>query len=99
MLRLPLTRAAMQRLLRFWTWCRGLSRDFGSQHGVARQDKICPLCRDGVGDELHLVIECRALQDLQIAFAPIFEGVATMQPDAAVHVAAKSAAAFTLLRC
>ena len=78
-LRLPLTRAAMQRLLRFRTGCHGLPRDLGSQQGVARRDRICPLCRAGVGDEMHLVFECTALQDLRNAFAPIFEGAATMQ--------------------
>ena len=42
------------------------------------------MCRYGganflLGDEMHLVFECTALQDLRNAFAPIFEGAATMQ--------------------
>ena len=79
MLKLPLTATSMQRILRFRTGCHGLPRDIGSQQGVPRQDRICQLCGSGVGDEMHLVFECEALQDLRVSFAPLFQRAATMQ--------------------
>ena len=33
----------------------------------------CPSCGGGLEDEMHLVFECTALQDLQVSFAPLFQ--------------------------
>ena len=35
---------------------------------------ILVLCQQGVGDELHLVFECAALQDLRVQMPMIFMG-------------------------
>ena len=74
-LQLPLTQGSMQRLLRFRTGCHGLPRDVGGHQGVPRHQRICPLCAGGLGDEMHLVFECTALQDLRVSFAPSFSGL------------------------
>ena len=52
-LTLPLTHAAMQRLLRFRTGCHGLPKDIGSQSDVPRHQRVCQLCGTGFGDEMH----------------------------------------------
>ena len=78
-LQLPLTQKSMQRLLRFRTGCHGLPRDVGGHQGVPRRQRICPLCAGGLGDEMHLVFECTALQDLRVSFAPLFRRATTMQ--------------------
>ena len=85
-LQLPLTQGSMQRLLRFRTGCHGLPRDVGGHSGVPRHQRICPLCAGGLGDEMHLVFECTALQDLRVTFAALFQRATTMkqfmwQPD------------------
>ena len=66
-LTLPLTHAAMQRLLRFRTGCHGLPKDIGSQSGVPRHQRVCQLCGTGFGDELHLVFV--SVQQWQICVA------------------------------
>ena len=85
-LQLPLTQGSMQRLLRFQTGCHGLPRDVGGHRGVPRHQRICPLCAGGLGDEMHLVFECAALQDLRVSFAALFQRATTTkqfmwQPD------------------
>ena len=69
----------MQRLLRFRTGCHGLPRDVGGHQGVPRHQRICPLCAGGLGDEMQLVFEYPALQDLRVSFAPLFQRATTMQ--------------------
>ena len=78
-LTLPLTHAAMQRLLRFRTGCHGLPKDIGSQSGVPRHQRVCQLCGTGFGDEMHLVFECAAMADLRGQFPDIFQPYQTMQ--------------------
>ena len=78
-LTLPLTHAAMQRLLRFRTGCHGLPEDIGSQSGVPRHQRVCQLCGTGFGDEVHLVFECAAMADLRGQFPDIFQPHQTMQ--------------------
>ena len=72
-LTLPLTHAAMQRLLRFRTGCHGLPKDIGSQSGVPRHQRVCQLCGSGFSDEMHLVFECTGLADLRGQFPDIFK--------------------------
>lgn len=79
LLLLPITHAAMKRVLRFRTGCHGLPRDLGAQQNVPRRERLCRLCGDGLGDEMHVVFECAALRDLRAQFAPIFDGPRTMQ--------------------
>ena len=37
------------------------------------------MCAGGLRDEMHLVFECTALQDLRMSFAPLFQRATTMQ--------------------
>ena len=76
-LRLPYR--VVNRFLRFRTGCHGLPSDVGAHQGVPRERRFCTLCRQGVGDELHLVFECAALQDLRAQMPGIFLGVTTMR--------------------
>ena len=78
-LTLPLTHAAMQQFLRFRTGCHGLPKNFGSQSGVPRHQRVCQLCGTGFGDEMHLVFECAAMADLRGQFPDIFQPYQTMQ--------------------
>ena len=59
--------------------CHGLPSDVGAHQGVPRERRFCTLCQQGVGDELHLVFECAALQDLRLQMPMIFMGVTTMR--------------------
>ena len=76
-LRLPYR--VVSRFLRFRTGCHGLPSDVGAHQGVPRERRFCTLCQQGVGDELHLVFECAALQDLRVQMPMIFMGVTTMR--------------------
>ena len=81
-LTLPLTHAAMQRLLRFRTECHGLPKDIGSHRlsiHVPRHQRVCQLCGTGFGDEMHLVFECAAMADMRGQFPDIFQPHQTMQ--------------------
>ena len=78
-LQLPRIQGSMQRVLRFRTGCHGLPRDVGGHQGVPRRQSICPLCAGGLGDEIHLVFECTALQDIWVSLAPLFERATFMQ--------------------
>ena len=78
-LTLPLTHAAMQRLLRFRMGCHGLPKDSGSQLGVPRHQRVCQLTGFGFGDEMHLVFECAMMADLRGPFPDIFQAHQTMQ--------------------
>ena len=75
-LTLPLTHAAMQRLLRFRTGYCGLPKDIGSQSGAPR--RLCQLCGTGFADEMHLVFECATMADLRGQFPYIFQAHQTM---------------------
>ena len=77
-LTLPLTHAAMQRLLRFCTGCHALHKNIGSQSGVPRQ-RVCQPCGTGFGDEMHLVFECAAMADLRGQSPDIPQPHQTMQ--------------------
>ena len=59
-LTLPLTHAAMQRLLRFRTGFHGLPKDIGSQSGagVPRHQRVCQLCGPGLARHCQLVMRC-----------------------------------------
>ena len=76
-LRLPYR--VVSHFLRFRTGCHGLPSDVGAHQGVPRERRFCTLCQQGVGDELHLVFECAALQDLRVQMPMIFMGVTTMR--------------------
>jgi hypothetical protein len=40
---------------------------------VPRAERLCKLCGDGVGDELHMLAECSAYAAVQQRHAPLFE--------------------------
>ena len=46
---------------------------------MPKHQRICSLCAGGLGDEMHLVFECTALQDLWVSFAPLFQRATTKQ--------------------
>ena len=43
--------------------CAKLEVETGRWRGVAREDRICLLCKKEMGDERHFLISCEALQD------------------------------------
>ena len=45
--------------------CHGLSIESGRYTNTAKQHRICPLCKNGVEDELHFVFTCNFFSDLQ----------------------------------
>ena len=95
-LTLPLTLAAMQRLLRFRTGCHGLPKDIGSQSGVPRHQRVCQICGTGFGDEIHLVFQCAAMGRSAWPISRLFSATSD---DVASHVAAKFVAGCQILRC
>ena len=54
----------------------GLPKEFGSQSGVPRHQRVCRLC--GTGDKMHLVFECATLADLRGQFPDIFQAHRTI---------------------
>ena len=76
-LRLPYR--AVNRFLCFRTGCHGLPSDVGAHRGVPRERRFCTLCQQGIGDDLHLVFECAALQDLRVQMPMIFMGGTNMR--------------------
>ena len=56
-----------QRCMHFKIGCHRLPRDVAAWASVPRLQSICIMCQHRtVGDEKHLVIQCPALQDLQM---------------------------------
>ena len=43
--------------------CAKLEVETGRWRGVAREDRICLLCKKEMGDERHFLTSCEALQD------------------------------------
>ena len=43
--------------------CAKLEVETGRWRGVAREDRICLLCNNGMGDERHFLTSCEALKD------------------------------------
>ena len=81
-LRLPVLHAAMRQLLVLRTGCHRFPVDLGRGSGVARADRAyitCMLCGRCPGDELHLVLECAALQGLRGDMPTLFQDVHSMR--------------------
>ena len=38
----------------------------GRWRGVAREDRICLLCKEDIGDESHFITSCEALKDERV---------------------------------
>ena len=43
--------------------CAKLEVETGRWKGVAREDRICSLCKEDMGDESHFLTSCEALKD------------------------------------
>ena len=69
----PTAASRMQKLLAFKLGAAGLPVTEGRRSGVSRADRHCPLCDgQGLGDELHAVFECAAMQPLRVKYAHLF---------------------------
>ena len=78
-LRLPISHTAMRQLFLLRTSCHGLPVDLGRGSGVARADRASMLRGSCPGDELHLVLECAALQGLRDDMPTLFQDVRSMR--------------------
>jgi hypothetical protein len=45
----------------------------GRWRGVARHERVCDLCRDALGDEMHMVFDCDRYQALRQQFPDLFD--------------------------
>ena len=78
LLRQPLSAKAMTALLRFRTGCHSLPSVTGRWAGIARGQRLCPLCQSTFPDERHVVFECPHLDDLRQHYSELFQGPTTM---------------------
>lgn len=63
----------MQKLLAFKLGAASLPVTEGRRRGVSRPDRYCPLCGvQSLGDELHVVFECAAMQPFRVKYAQLF---------------------------
>ena len=79
-LEIPVRPSVLRRFLRFRTGYHELPIDMGSRgkDPIPRQERLCKLCEGGLGDELHLVFDCPALQDIRDQYAHLFVGASSM---------------------
>ena len=47
-----------------------LEVETGRYIGIDRQYRICTLCNDGIGDEIHFMLVCKPLMELRKKYIP-----------------------------
>ena len=60
------------KLLRFRTTNHRLPIETGRWFNIPRNERLCNLCEESVGDEFHYVMNCKALENDRISLVPRF---------------------------
>ena len=70
--RLPLPAAVVRTFVRFRAGCHDLPNVAGRRTMTPRFLRHCPMCAAALGDEMHLVFECPALDHLRTQYARLY---------------------------
>lgn len=63
-------------LARFRTGSHKLAVETGRWHGVARENRLCQVCKCGlVEDESHFLFDCEAYRDIRLKYRQLFSNI------------------------